>query len=122
MGNLIKEFREFIDKGGVFEAAVGLIMALAFTPVVNSLVDDVIMQIVAAVFGQPDFGGLSFGLGDAEIYYGRFINTIITFVAIAAVIFMLVKAYNSTNKKDEAAAGPSELDILTEIRDNLATR
>ncbi|MCP5025993.1 MAG: large conductance mechanosensitive channel protein MscL [Actinomycetia bacterium] len=122
MGNLIKEFREFIDKGGVFEAAVGLIMALAFTPVVNSLVDDIIMQIVAAVFGQPNFGGLSFGLGDAEIYYGRFINTVITFVAIAAVIFMLVKTYNATKDKSEAGAGPSEVDLLTEIRDNLAAR
>lgn len=119
---MLKEFRDFIDKGGVFEAAVGLIMALAFKPVVDSLVGDIIMQIVAAVFGQPDFGRLSFGLGDAEIYYGNFINTIISFVAIAAVLFVLVKAYNQARKPAEEAAGPSELDILTEIRDNLAAR
>ena len=119
---MFKEFKEFIDKGGVLEAAVGLIMALAFKPVIDSLVDDIIMQIVAAVFGQPDFGSLSFGLGDAEIFYGNFINTIISFVAIAAVLFLLVRAYNKARKPGEEDAGPSEIDILTEIRDNLAAR
>ncbi|MCP3857394.1 MAG: large conductance mechanosensitive channel protein MscL [Actinomycetia bacterium] len=119
---MLKEFREFIDNGGVFEVAVGLIMALAFAPVVQSLVDDVIMQIVAAVFGQPDFGGLSMDLGDARIFYGRFINTVITFVAIAFVIFLLVKAYNSARKPaDEEDSGPSEIDLLTEIRDRLGS-
>ena len=119
---MIQEFKDFINKGGVFEAAVGLILALAFAPVVQSLVDDVIMQIVAAVFGQPDFGGLSFGLGDAEVYYGRFINTIISFVLISLVIFMMVKAYNNMTKPEEEEDGPSEVDLLTEIRDGLASR
>ncbi len=117
---MIQEFKDFINKGGVFEAAVGLIMALAFIPVVTSLVDDILMQIIAAVFGQPDFGGLSFSLGDAEIYYGRFINAVISFVAIAAVVFFLVKAYNGMANKEEEESGPSEVDLLTEIRDNLA--
>lgn len=122
MNKLIEEFRDFVNKGGVFEAAVGLILALAFAPVVTSLVDDILMQIIAAVFGQPDFGRLSFGLGDAEIYYGRFINTVISFVAISFVIFLMVKAYNQMNEKTEEESGPSEVDLLTEIRDNLASR
>lgn len=117
---MIQEFKDFISKGGVFEAAVGLILALAFAPVVTSLVDDILMQIIAAVFGQPDFGRLSFGLGDAEIYYGNFINTVISFVAISFVVFLLVKAYNDVTTKEEADSGPSEVDLLTEIRDNLA--
>lgn len=119
---MIKEFREFISRGGIFEAAVGLIMALAFVPVVGSLVDDVLMQIIAAVFGQPDFGGISFALGDAEIYIGRFINAVITFVAIGFVVFLMVKAYNAATKPDAADAGPTEVDLLTEIRDSLAVR
>ena len=60
---MIKEFKEFINKGGVFEAAVGLIMALAFAPVVNGLVDFILMPIVAAVFGQPDFSNIGFDIG-----------------------------------------------------------
>lgn len=122
MKNLIAEFREFIERGNIIDAAVGLILALAFTPVVMSLVDDIVMQIVAAIFGQPNFGGLSFDLGDAKIFYGNFINAVVTFVAIAFIVFMLVKAYNKSQKpvvEETADAGPSEKDLLVEIRDAL---
>jgi large conductance mechanosensitive channel len=122
MKNLLAEFREFIEKGSIIEAAVGLILALAFTPVVQSLVDDVIMQIVAAIFGEPNFSRLSFGLGDAEIFYGNFITVTISFMAIAFIVFMLVKAYNRSQTEEEeapASSGPSEVDLLVEIRDAL---
>ena len=122
MNNLIQEFKDFVNKGGVFEAAVGLILALAFAPVVTSLVDDVLMQIIAAVFGQPDFGRLTFSIGDAEIRYGNFINTVISFVAISFVVFLMVKAYNQMNSTPKEESGPSEVDLLTEIRDSLAAR
>jgi large conductance mechanosensitive channel len=126
---MIQEFKDFINKGGVFEAAVGLIMALAFKPVVDSLVADVIMPIVGAIFGQPDFSGLKIGLGveetledgtvqEAAINYGMFINTIVSFVIIGFVLFMMVKLYNRATAEPEAA-GPSEIDLLTEIRDGL---
>ncbi|NNE95019.1 MAG: large conductance mechanosensitive channel protein MscL [Acidimicrobiales bacterium] len=130
---MIQEFKDFINKGGVFEAAVGLIMALAFKPVVDSLVADVIMPIVGAVFGQPDFSGLKIGLGveetledgtvqEAAITYGAFINTIVSFVIIGFVLFMLVKLYNRASPPaEEEEAGPSEIDLLTEIRDGLKT-
>jgi len=120
MKSLLAEFREFIEKGSIIDAAVGLILALAFTPVIASLVDDIIMQIVAAVFGQPDFSRLSFGLGDATIRYGNFITVVISFVMIAFVVFMLVKAYNkSQTPAEEQDSGPSETDLLVEIRDAL---
>ncbi len=126
---MIQEFKDFINKGGVFEAAVGLIMALAFKPVVDSLVADVIMPIVGAIFGQPDFSGLKIGLGveetledgtvqEAAIRYGMFINTIVSFVLIGLVLFFMVKLYNRATAEPEDA-GPSEIDLLTEIRDGL---
>jgi large conductance mechanosensitive channel len=135
---VIQEFKDFINKGGVFEAAVGLIMALAFAPVVQGLVDNVIMPIVARAFGQPDFSSIRIGLGgdallDAEgnvvadqayIEIGTWITTVVSFILIALVIFMMVKAYNrATNQvEEEEEDGPSEVDLLTEIRDNLAAR
>lgn len=133
---MLQEFRDFINKGGIFEAAVGLIMALAFVPVVGSLVDDVIMPIVARIFGQPDFSSLSIGLGGTQevtledgtvvmqepsIMYGSFINTILAFVIIGFVIFMLVKMYNRATGNVEEEDGPSDIDLLTEIRDSLKT-
>ena len=140
--NLISEFKEFVDKGNIIDAAVGLILALAFKPVIDSLVNDVIMQIVAAIFGQPDFSALSIHWGDAltgdasvddagrqlydggQIFYGSFINTVISFILIAFVVFLLVRAYNKSQraKEEEAAeepSGPSEVELLTEIRDSL---
>ena len=121
---MIQEFKDFVDKGGVFEAAVGLVMALAFTPVVNSIVDGVLMQIIAAIFGEPDFSSLTFDIGDASIQYGLVLTTIVSFLAIAFILFLLVKAYNQATKDDEEEeeSGPSEVDLLTEIRDNLASR
>ncbi len=129
---MLKEFRDFINKGGVFEAAVGLIMALAFKPVVDSLVADIIMPIVGRIFGQPDFSSLQITLGgdevcdadglncaQAAIRYGAWINTVVSFVLIALVIFVMVKAYNRATKPEVAEAGPSEIDLLTEIRDSL---
>ena len=132
---MIQEFKDFINKGGVFEAAVGLILALAFIPVVNSLVADIIMPIVGAIFGQPDFADLKINLGGTEcttdaagvetcvqaaIRYGAWINTIVTFVLVSLVMFMMVKVYNRATKPVAEEDGPSEVDLLTEIRDSLA--
>ncbi|MGF1596462.1 MAG: large conductance mechanosensitive channel protein MscL [Acidimicrobiales bacterium] len=130
---MLQEFKDFINKGNVFDAAIGLIMALAFTPIVTSLVEDVIMPIVGRIFGAPDFSELQIGLGNMEevtlddgtvvmreaaIRYGQFVNEVITFVLIALVVFFLVKAYNRATRKQEEA-GPTEIELLTEIRDNL---
>ena len=133
---MIQEFKDFVNKGNVFEAAVGLIMALAFAPVVQGLVDNIIMPIVARLVGQPDFSQVRIGLGgdpllDAEgnviadqayIEIGTWITTVVSFLILAYVVFLMVKAYNRANAKQEEEEddGPSEVDLLTEIRDNLA--
>jgi len=117
---LMAEFREFIDKGDIVDAAVGLILALAFVPVVGSLVDDILMPIIAAIFGQPDFQALYIDIGDARIMYGNFITVVISFLLIAFAVFMMVKAYNRFKaEKPAEESGPSEVDLLIEIRDSL---
>ncbi len=118
---MLQEFKDFINKGNVLEIAVGLLMALAFAPIVTSFVDDILMQIVAAVFGQPNFGQIGFDLGDARVEIGNFINAIISFVIIAFALFLVVKAYNAmTGGPDEE--GPDEVELLTQIRDSLQAR
>ncbi len=116
---MVQEFKDFINKGGVFEVAVGLIMALAFVPVVTGLVDFILMPIVAAIFGQPDFSNIGFNLGDSRVLVGAWFNTIISFVIIGFVMFVLVKAYNTMVKPAAEEDGPTEIELLTEIRDSL---
>lgn len=132
---MIQEFKDFVNKGGVFEAAIGLIFALAFKPIIDSLVADVILPIVGAIFGVPSFADLTIGLGvtedvldadgnvtgtqEAAIRYGSFLDTILSFLIIAFVLFMLIKVYNRATSKVEEEDGPSEVDLLIEIRDNL---
>lgn len=120
---MIQEFKDFINRGNVIDLAVAVVLAAAFTPIVNAVVDGVLMQIIAAIFGEPDFSALTFDIGDAAIAYGLVITTIVNFVLIAFALFLVVKAYNSM--KEEAPAvesGPSEIDLLTDIRDSLRTR
>jgi large conductance mechanosensitive channel len=85
-----KEFKEFLLRGNLIEIAVGLVLALAFTAVVTSLVEDLITPIIAAIFGQPDFSGLTFTINDSTFRYGEFLNALLAFVLIAAVLFFLV--------------------------------
>lgn len=126
---MIKEFKDFIAKGNVMDMAVGIIIGAAFTAIVTSLVDDLINPIISLFAGGLDFSGLKIALGEgadaASFNYGSFINAVINFLIIAWVVFMLVKMVNrvkeSATKTEEAAApaGPSEVDILMEIRDAL---
>ncbi len=118
---MLQEFKDFVNKGNVLEIAVGLIMAAAFAPIVTTFVDDVLMQIVSGIFGQPDFGDIGFDLGDARVRIGSVINAIISFLMIAAAVFLVVKAYNSMRAADDDA-GPDEVELLTQIRDSLQTR
>ena len=119
--SVLQEFKDFINKGNIVELAVAVVMATAFAPVVDAFVNGVLMQIVAAIFGEPNFAGLTFSIGEAEILYGLVINTIISFIFVALAVFFVLKAYNATKKaEEEADSGPSEIDLLTEIRDSLA--
>lgn len=94
MKKLLAEFKAFAFKGNVVELAVAVILGLAFNLVVQSLTNNVLMQFVAGIFGQPDFDSLSFGLGEAQIKYGAFLNTVINFLLVALVLFFVVKALN----------------------------
>lgn len=117
---MLQEFKDFAQKGGIFEAAVGLIMALAFVPVVTAIIDGILMPIIAAIVGEPNFDGITIGIGDAEILIGTVITAIVSFLAVAAVVFMMVKAYNNATSASDEDAGPSDIDLLTQIRDSLA--
>jgi large conductance mechanosensitive channel len=91
---MLKEFKAFIMKGNLVEIAVAFIMALAFAAVVASFVADIITPIIGAIFGQPDFSALKLDIGKSAIAYGNFLNALLTFVVVAFVMFMVVKAYN----------------------------
>ncbi|NLV54809.1 MAG: large conductance mechanosensitive channel protein MscL [Acidimicrobiales bacterium] len=123
---MLKEFKEFLLKGNLIEIAVGLILALAFSAVVTSFVNDIVMQIVAAVFGQPDFSSLTIDIGDGRIRYGAFLNALIAFVIIGFVLFLILKAYNKAmemaGKGPEADEDEEQLVLLREIRDALNRR
>ncbi|MBS9717441.1 large-conductance mechanosensitive channel protein MscL [Pseudohalocynthiibacter aestuariivivens] len=124
---MLNEFKDFIAKGNVMDMAVGIIIGAAFTAIVGSLVADLINPIISLFTGGIDFSSMGVKLGEGEdgavFAYGNFIMAIINFLIIAFVVFMLVKAVNSAKKKEEEAPvadpGPSELDVLMEIRDSL---
>lgn len=123
---MMKEFKDFAFGGNLVEIAVGLVMAIAFGVLVASLVENVLMPIVAAIFGEPDFSSLTFEIGDGIISYGSFINALITFIFVAlAVFFFVVKPYNAykARQADDPEAEPSEeVQLLREIRDGLKSR
>ena len=87
---MLKEFRDFLMRGNLLELAVAFVMGLAFAALVTSFVDDLIMPIVAMIFGKPDFSGLTFTINDAVFRYGAFVTALITFVTTAAAIFFFV--------------------------------
>ena len=122
MKNMMTEFKEFIDKGDVVTIAVGLILALYFSKIVDAILDGVINPIIAAIFGQSDYRSIGFDLGDARISIGLVIDAAISFVAVAFILFLMIKAYNKTQEPAAEDDGPSEVELLTEIRDSLRTR
>lgn len=120
---MLKEFKDFIMRGNVIDLAVAVIIGAAFTAVVTSFTDDILMQVVAAIIGEPDFSSLSFSIGDAEIFYGSFLTAVFYFVIVAAVLFLVIKGVNAMAKMrkqgEEAEAEATEVELLAEIRDAL---
>lgn len=96
---MIKEFKEFIMKGNVMDLAVAVIIGGAFGKIVSSLVSDIIMPLIGLILGGIDFSGLAFTIGSAKVTYGNFINSVIDFLIIALVIFLLIKGLDSLKKK-----------------------
>ncbi len=122
MKDLIKEFKDFVNRGNLVELAIAFVLATAFAPVVLSIVDNIFMPIIAAIIGQPDFNTLGFDIGEARINYGIPLTLIINFLVVAFVCFLVVKAYNRMKKPADADSGPTEVELLTEIRDALRSR
>jgi large conductance mechanosensitive channel len=131
--SMIGEFKAFAMRGNVIDLAVGVVIGGAFGKIVSSLVDQVIMPPIGLITGGVDFSHLKWVLKPADpatktaevaIQYGAFINTLITFLIIAFVIFLLVKTINRLAPKPEAApaAPPAEVALLTEIRDLLKAK
>jgi large conductance mechanosensitive channel len=87
---MLKEFRDFLLRGNIVELAVAFVIGLAFAAVVNSLVNDLIMPIIAAFIGKPNFDDLTFTINNATFRYGAFITVVIQFIAIAAAVFFFV--------------------------------
>lgn len=142
---MLKEFKEFISKGNVMDLAVGVIIGGAFGLIVSSLVDDIIMPIVGAIFGGLDFSNYFLALSSsvtadsleearkqgAVFAYGNFLTVLINFLILAWIIFVMVKAVNNLRRSMEAdkaetpdapPAPPADVKLLTEIRDLLASK
>ena len=130
MRQFLTDFRKFILRGNVLDLAVAVVVGAAFNAVVNSFARDIVLAFIAAVFGQPDFGGISIHVGDGAIAVGLFITAVVNFVIIAFAVFLAVKAFEAM--QNMRRRGDPELDpevdmtidqeLLTEIRDLLRER
>jgi large conductance mechanosensitive channel len=111
---LIKEFRDFLLRGNLVELAVAFVMGLAFAALVTSFVDDLVMPVVAMIFGKPSFSDLTFTINDAVFRYGAFLTALITFVTTAAAIFFfVVKPLNALMAR---VSKPTEEEVTDEER------
>jgi large conductance mechanosensitive channel len=105
--SLINEFKVFLMRGNVVDLAVAVVLAVAFGAVVTSLVADLITPVIAMIFGEPDFSALTFTINGSTFYYGSFINSLISFVTIAAAIFFFVVVpYNTFSARMRKEAPP----------------
>jgi large conductance mechanosensitive channel len=136
---MLKEFRAFIAKGNVLDLAVAVIIGAAFAKIATSLTEDVIMPVVGAIFGGLDFSSYFTLLGPVPEGYhgsmkdyaalkaagapvlgwGEFITVVINFLILAFIIFLLIRAATKVMRRQEEAGGPTEVELLTQIRDEL---
>lgn len=125
-----KEFKEFIMRGNVIELAVGLVMGSAFTTIVNSLVNDIIMPFVAGLIGSASVEHITVNFNGSPISYGLFLQAIINFLLIATVLFFVIKGINTLSERlkreeeieEELDPEPTSEDYLKEIRDLLVAQ
>jgi large conductance mechanosensitive channel len=129
----IAEFKEFAMRGTVIDVAIGMVIGVAFSAIITSLVNDIIMPLVGIVIGKVDFSTLSITVGSAQVMYGSFIQALVDFLLIALTIFLCIKAVNKTRnkwvkqkekeKEDAETLPPAEdIALLTEIRDLLKNK
>jgi large conductance mechanosensitive channel len=121
---MLKEFKDFINRGNVVDLAVAVIIGGAFGAIITSLVNDIIIPLIGVIIGGLDFASLSIQVDEATILYGSFIQAIVNFLLIALTLFLIVRSFNKLQKEEEAAPAPppepsAEEKLLTEIRDLL---
>ena len=128
MKSFLEEFKAFAMKGNVIDLAVAVVIGAAFGKIVSSLVDNIITPLIGLLMGGVDFSGMDYTVADAEVTYGMFIQSVIDFVIVAFVIFLVIKGINKAqsfgaDKQPAEAATPAEpseeVKLLREIRDNL---
>lgn len=125
MKSFFKEFKAFINRGNVTEMAVGIIMGTAFKAIIDSVVTDIFMPFVGILLGGVDLTSLSLQVEGATLKYGIFLQSIINFLVISFCLYVIVKGLNAMRKKKEVdksekkETGPSEIELLAEIRDLL---
>jgi len=139
---MLKDFRDFIARGNVLDLAIAVIIGAAFATITSSLTDDVIMPVVGAIFGGFDFSNYFLRLGTipdgfqgnaqsyadlkragvAMIGWGQFLTVLINFLILAFIIFLMLRLATRLVKRSEEQAGPTEIELLTEIRDELRKR
>lgn len=139
---MLNEFREFIARGNVLDLAIAVIIGAAFATIVSSLTEDVIMPVVGSIFGGLDFSNYFTRLGPlpdnftgdpnsyaelkragvAVLGWGRFATVVLNFLILAFIIFLLIRTANRVMRRKDPLAGPTEVELLTEIRDELRKR
>ena len=129
MKNFLKEFKDFIATGNMIELAVAFILGLAIKAVIDAFIQGVANPVIGAIVGKPNLDNfLTFTVrkgttNQSTISFGVVLTQLISFIMVGLVLFMIVKAYNKMRKPVEAAPpGPNEIDLLTQIRDELRTR
>lgn len=137
MKNMASEFKDFINRGNLVDLAIAVVLATFFAPIVTAIVDGVVLNLIAAIFGQPNFDAIRLKIADGDpisvdaatgevsggptyLLFGSVITAIVSFVIVAFVCFLIVKAVNKMQaEEEEEDSGPSEVDLLSEIRDQL---
>lgn len=118
---MIQGYKEFISRGNVIDLAVAVVIGAAFTALVNSIVADLLTPVIAAIIGEPDFSSLSFAINGSEFTYGNFINALIAFVSVSAVVYFFVVVPLNKLKGEEEETHRECPECLSEIP-NQATR
>jgi large conductance mechanosensitive channel len=130
MKTLVRDFRNFIMRGNVLDLAVAVIIGAAFNAVVQSLVKNVILRLVGAIAGKPDFSSLYFTINKSQIAYGQFITDVLNFLIIAASVFLIVRVFTTLQDRrrkgqidpEDGPAPTDEALLLAEIRDVLVAQ
>jgi large conductance mechanosensitive channel len=122
---VLQDLKKFILRGNVIDLAVAVIIGVAFGAVVSSFVDDVIMALIGALFGEPNLDDLTLDVGDGIVRYGAFLTAVANFLLIAAALFLVVRTaerFFRRREEEEEKKEPTEVELLTEIRDELRAR